>query len=55
MKYNITDESITLFEGSRSKIINLDEKIIQFEQDILKWILVEKLDFDTICKKLTVY
>ena len=27
MKYNITDESITLFENNKTRIINIDEII----------------------------
>ncbi len=49
MKYNITEQSITIVEGNLRKIINIDENMAEHEATLIKMILVDKKSYQDVC------
>lgn len=48
MKYNITEQAITLFEGNLKRMINIDETMAPHEQSLISMILIEKKSYKEI-------
>lgn len=48
MKYNITEQSITIVEGNLRKIINLDENMAEHEQALISMIMIEKKSYHDV-------
>lgn len=48
MKYNITEQSITLFEGNLKRMINIDETMAPYEPSLISMILIEKKSYKEI-------
>lgn len=49
MKYNITEQSITIVEGNLRKIINLDENMAEHEKTLISMIMIDKKSYQDVC------